>query len=127
MNPAIAEVEELHRFFVAWYGGSLPANAIGFARLEEALAPGFTMVTPGGDERHRDDVLDAIRSGHGSTALDIRIEAGQVLAEGEGLTVVGYDEVQESASGVTRRRSTAVLSSAGGGRWRWLRVHETWV
>ena len=67
-EAALAEIVELHRFFVDWFTGHCPKNRAGFARVADALAPGFVQVDPAGRERRRGPLLTALRAAHGSRA-----------------------------------------------------------
>ncbi|MDT8436181.1 MAG: DUF4440 domain-containing protein [Gemmatimonadota bacterium] len=121
------EIEELHRWFEDWLGGRIPADDGG--RLEVALAPAFTLVTPGGDERSRFEVIDAVRKARAARpGLRIRIRDPRLLAvEGE-LVAVSYEEWQESGGEPRGRLSTALLRRRGpDAGLEWLRVHETWI
>jgi hypothetical protein len=130
-RAALQEVRDLHAFFETWLGGTVPESAQEFARLESALADGFTMVSPDGHRRSRAEVIGRLRQAHGSKgaagAFRIAIPEAEVLALHPPLVVVGYIEEQVGPAAATRRRSTAVLGvSPGDERPRWLAVHETW-
>lgn len=128
------EVVELHAFFEAYFRGELPAGDV--ERFERVLAPGFTIVAPGGRVSSRGETLTAVRSNHGGAPdLRIRVEAAELLVAGDrsstgaGLLVGRYVEVHDSPAGTTRRLSTVVMSPApeGPNGLVWRTVHETWL
>ncbi len=128
MEPWHLEIIELHKFFEAYFLGTIDADDVG--RLEVALAPDFTIVGPGGGESSRDQTVAAIRGAHAHTSqLRISITDARLLVEWPDLLVARYVEHQELADAVTDRVSTVVFSRAAdapnGLGWR--TVHETWL
>jgi len=118
------EVARLHQFFQDWFQGGLDIDEFGLC--EEALAPGFTIVTPSGDMVRREEILNAIRMHHGGEAPDFQIKTvGRSCQQIRGLHVTTYEEHQAGAR-ATVRLSTAVLG-ADDGVFRWHTVHETWI
>ena len=59
------EVDELHHFFEQWFKGELPDTDEAFARLASVMAEEFEIISPVGKVMKRDDILDAVRAGHG--------------------------------------------------------------
>ena len=118
------EVGRLHHFFQDWFRGDLdPAD---FTTCEDALAPGFAMVTPSGDFIDRDEILEAIRRHRARESKGFAIETvGRSCQQLNGVHLVTYEERQAGARS-TIRLSTAALTNAAG-RFVWHRVHETWV
>jgi hypothetical protein len=122
------EIESLHRFFVDWYTGVLDETA--FGRLDEALGPSFELVSPDGTVHDRADILGAIRDAyesHDPGTFDIEIRNVEVLADYDDVTLVRYEEWQDTPDGVTGRLSTAVFGPAGEDTPEWRYVHETWL
>ena len=118
------EIARLHDFFQEWHRGSLEAED--FALCEEALAPGFTIITPVGQLLERDLILDAVRNHHGGEGPDFRIKTvARSCQRVRGLHISAYEEHQEGARS-TIRLATAVLGEIDGVL-RWHSVHETWV
>jgi hypothetical protein len=132
-RAAHKEVIDLHAFFEGWLGGTAPNTEPAFARLEKALAEGFTMVTPDGRPLRRPEVISWLRQAHGSRGLlasfRIAISDPALLFVRSPLVALGYVEEQDAAGTVTRRRSTAVFEAIPDdpGRVRWLALHETWI
>jgi hypothetical protein len=128
-----AEIEDLHRFFVEWFTGSLEETQATFSRVENALADGFVIVGPSGQTQDRPLLLEQLRSAWGTrrpSEFHIWIEGLEVLELGGGLHLVLYQEWQEIAGERKGRVSSALLrsrSEASGGGLEWLRVHETWL
>ena len=118
------EVARLHQFFQAWFQGALGDEE--FTLCEDALAPGFAIVTPGGDLVNRDEILAAIRVHRGGEPAEFAIETvGRHCQQVRGLHVTTYEE-RQMGSRPTVRLSTAVLSRSDD-RFRWHAVHETWI
>jgi hypothetical protein len=118
------EVAGLHLFFQDWFLGKLDEAA--FAQCEEALASGFTIVTPGGELVERDQILDAIRRHRGGEPPNFRIRTvGRSCQQVRGMHVSTYEEHQTGTRS-TVRLSTAVIGEADGAL-RWHSVHETWL
>ncbi len=132
-RAALQEVIDLHAFFEAWLGGTVPNTEAAFSRLPSALAEGFSMVTPDGTRLSRAAVAGWLRQAHAAKAqpgpFRIRVTDPECLLVRPPLVAVGY--VEEQSSGGTRRarRSTALFEAeldAPGGV-RWLLLQETWV
>lgn len=118
------EVARLHRFFEDWFHGALGGDE--FALCEAALAPGFTIVTPGGDLATRDEIIEAIRLHRDGEPTEFAIETvGRHCQRVGDLHLTTYEERQRGPR-PTVRLSTAVLSGAGND-FRWHAVHETWI
>ena len=127
----LAEVDDLHAFFVAWLGGDEEAD---FARCEAALGPGFQIVEPDGTVIDRDPLLRALGSAKGKHGdperpFDIRIEESRARTVSDALCLVTYIERQSVRGKPTARRSTALFRKRAGGPngVEWLHVHETWI
>lgn len=133
-DPAAAclqEIDELHRFFEAWFAGRLPATSESFARVDVALSEDFEIVGPSGDLSARGPLLERLRAAHGvDDALRIRVENGRVRTlEPGGLLLAVYEEWHETEDGPRGRLSSALFRP-----WpetpnglQWLHVHETWL
>jgi hypothetical protein len=118
------EVARLHRFFQDWFRGDL--TTADFAICEDALAPGFEMVSPGGDLIERDEIVAAIRRHRAREPEHFSIETvGRSCQRLNGAHLVTYEERQTGAR-PTIRLSSAVLTQVGAG-FVWHRVHETWI
>ena len=118
------EVARLHQFFEDWFIGKL--NAEDFSQCEEALAPGFTIVTPGGELIERSEILEAIRRHGGGEPPEFRINTvGRSCQRVRGVHISTYEEHQ------TGTRSTVLLSTAvigeSDGTIRCHSVQETWL
>lgn len=125
------EVVELHDFFEAWFTGALPDDAAAFERFAGVMAPGFAIVSPEGRLAERAQILDAVRSGHGSApeGLRITVENAAGRALGDGLQLVTYEEWHARDGDRKGRLSSAVLRARDGlpNGVEWLHVHETWL
>ncbi len=118
------EVARLHQFFEDWFQGRL--SAAEFSLCENALAPGFTIVTPGGQLVEREEILEAIRIHGGGEPESFRISTvPRGCQRLNGLHVSMYEEHQMGTRS-TVRLSSAVLSDDAG-LMRWHTVHETWI
>jgi hypothetical protein len=110
----------------------LPNHDGGLLPLDHALADGFTIVSPGGDELDRSGTLDAIRGLHASATGGpvISIRDVRVVHDAPPYALVRYVEVQDwVAGGHTERVSTALLRADPGATdgVAWHSVHETWL
>ena len=128
-----SEIEELHRFFTAWFNGSSPADDATWATLENVIAPGFVLVTPYGTVLERAALLASLRPMHGhhaaeaGFAISVRdVRCRHVAAD---TVVVTYEEWQTLHGEEKGRISTAVFerNPAMPNRVRWLAVHECWL
>lgn len=124
------EIESLHRLFVEWYTGVLDNGS--FEQLDDAFGPSFELVSPDGTVHDRTDILGSIREAYESYApgeFDIEIRNVEVLADYDDVTLVRYEECQDTPEGVTGRLSTAVFGPASENddaiEWRY--VQETWL
>ena len=131
-EAALAEIVELHRFFVAWFTGRCPKSRAGFTRVADALAADFVQIDPAGRERRRGPLLAALRAAHGSRAGEpfaIRIVRPKIRLVRRGLALATYEERQRGAGTTTRRRSTALFqpAEAAPGGVAWLHLQETWI
>jgi len=127
----LAEVDDLHRFFVAWLGGDAAAE---FARCEAALGPEFQIVEPDGTIVERDPLLRALGSARGrhddpDRPFSIRIEDAAARGVSGALCLVTYVERQIVRGRPTARRSSALFRDAPDrpNGVEWLHVHETWL
>ena len=130
-SAAVAEVEQLHAFFVRWFRGEVPESEAEFERFASALAPEFEMVVPSGILLARAQVLAGVRGAYGqwqdNEGATIEIRNPKAHAIGGGLIRVSYEEWQQRLGEWKARRSTALLRSIERGRVEWLHVHETWI
>ena len=121
----IAEIVALHEWFDARYGGA--GDPDDMERMEAALAPGFTMVTPDGAVLDRAAVMAGVRAGHGRGEPGISIEHPRVLWVEGALACAVYEEWHHTDSGASGRMATALFRSdpqAPLGM-LWVHVHET--
>ncbi|MFO1058550.1 MAG: hypothetical protein U1E53_16475 [Dongiaceae bacterium] len=129
---ALAEIERLHRFFEAWFRGTLPRDGASFAACAGALAADFVQVDPQGNENGRADLLARLEAAHGCRAgapFAIAVEDARILLERDGLVLAGYVERQAGGGTATVRRSTALLAPdpAAPLGIAWLHLQETWI
>ncbi|MEO1064689.1 MAG: DUF4440 domain-containing protein [Actinomycetota bacterium] len=122
----VAEVEELHDFFEAYFLGT----ATSIDRLEAALAPGFTMVGPHGGVSSRGEIVRMVIDGHAhATSLRIETSEHRLVAERDGLVVGTYVETHHLADRRNDRLTTVVFAvdAAAPHGVRWLHAQETWI
>jgi hypothetical protein len=128
-SPWHKEIIDLHDFFHAWLGGTLPAEEAVFARLADATDPAFTLITPDGEAVARDKLIEQLRAAHGSRPnwrmwianVELRAHAGE-------LVVATYEEWHQTGDATTVRLCTAVFREqpAAPNGVVWVHVHETW-
>ena len=120
------EIDELHAFFEAYFLGTNHS----MDRVEQALAPDFTMVGAHGVTSDRAATVAAISDGHGHTqSLRIVCSEHRLLAETDELVVAAYVESHELAERSNHRQSTVIFrrDAAAPNGLLWVRVHETWL
>ena len=122
----IAEVDELHAFFEAYFLGRIDS----LDRFESVLAPGFTIVDPTGSVQTRAETLESVRSAHAHTnQLSIVTSDHSLLYEQDGFVLGRYIETHHLTERTNRRLSTvgfvAALDKPNG--LAWVTVHETWL
>ena len=118
------EVGRLHEFFQGWFRGDLDPDD--FAQCESSLGEGFTIVTPGGELIHRDELLAALHQHRGRETPGFAIETvGRTCHRVNNVHLVTYEE-RQSGPRSTIRLSTAAIT-AGDDGFLWHSVHETWV
>ena len=124
------EIVELHEFFQGWLGGEIPPVDEEFYRLEEVLGEGFTLITPEGNCRERDELLQGLRRAAGvRLGVRIWIEEARLHHEGKSVLIASYQEWQQDKGPPKGRISTVVFRpkrSLPNGV-EWLHVHETWI
>lgn len=135
LSAATREIEELHRFFVDWFGGHCEdSDAVFSSGLTDRCDPGFTLIQPGGAGAELSTFAPGMRRAFGSNP-DFRIAVRDVgvRLETADLVVATYEEWQRNARNSqpedNGRISTALFlrdSSRPTGL-RWVHVHETWL
>lgn len=121
-----AEIEELHQVFEAYFLGTIDT----LDRVEQALAPDFTIVGPHGVEATRVETLEALRAGHAHTkSLAITVTDAALLFETPDVLIARYVENHQLAERTNHRLSTVVFTpdDAAPLGLSWRRVHETWL
>lgn len=123
-----AEIEELHAFFTGWFEGTLRDDAATFARVADALADDFELISPDGRRRGREAILASIRAGHGDHG-EFAIEIRDVRPRwtSGGLALLTYEEWQTADGRQNGRTSSAWFREASGAPRgvRWVHLHET--
>lgn len=122
---ASAEIHRLHGAFEVWFGG---AGEEDFSPIDGALAPGFAMVTPGGDVVERAALVERLRAARGRRDVRLEVTIDRTTRLDPTTVLVLYRERQREAGGDARViLSSAVLrrDPAAPGGMRWLHVHET--
>jgi hypothetical protein len=124
------EIRTLHEFFVDYYAGERDE----IDRLDAVLAPKFEMITPDGDVRGRDAVVEGIERSHGKHAdadppFDIGIEDVRVRESWADRWLCTYEEHQSGPEGETSRLSTVLFRAAPDAPHgvAWVHLHETWL
>ena len=65
-----AEIEELHRFFVAWMTGACAKDEASYDRVRSVLAPDFVIISPNGVTTRCESLLDELYAAHARRAND---------------------------------------------------------
>jgi hypothetical protein len=131
LPPWQVEVVELHEFFEGWLTGALPSTDQAYARLVDAVAREFLLISPGGERIPRERLLTELRAGHGSRpGWKMWVENAELRFRGAELVVATYEEWHRYADGTTTARlATAVFRVQAGAPngLAWLHVQETWL
>ena len=130
------EVLELHTFFENWFTASIPENDETFARLEQALAPSFIMITPEASKVARKQLLENLRSMYGSynqpeKPNKIWIKNLNPVQLADSLCLVTYEEWQgqNDQTDAKGRLSSALFNyeENSPNKVQWMHLHETWI
>jgi hypothetical protein len=125
-----AEIEQLHQFFQDWYNGDIPHTGDVFERLENALAEGFRLITPGAQIIERASILAVIKKDRNSRmAMRIWIEDVNIQHGFEEHVLATYQEWQQRDGQTTVRLSSVLFRSNPElpNGFAWIYVHETWL
>lgn len=125
------EIEALHRFFVEWFSGSVPATDNIFEneflrRFDES----FLLIPPAGTLLDLSSIAASIRSAHGSNRdFRVAIRGVAIRRTWDEYILATYEEWQRNALASTPsdngRIATVLFRSTD--RLRWLHIHETWL
>ncbi len=131
-EACLREIGELHRFFEAWFAGSVPDDDETYARFADVLAPDFEIIGPDGVRTRRDALLVKLRAAHGSargSGMRIWTRNEESRAFDDRHWIATYEEWQEREEGPRGRTSSAVFRRAkdAPNGLEWVHVHETWL
>ena len=121
------EVEDLHRFFVGWFGGTLERSAL--ERFAAAIDPDCLYITPDCARLEQSALVEMMRGAYGSNPdFRIEIEGVRVLRDLGETVLAAYTERQSGArrSASENGRFTTFLMTKATPH-RWLHIHETWL
>ena len=121
------EIRELHSFFKAWYRGTIDDSDESFSRVEDVLAPEFTLITADGYVVARDQLLGLLRSEY-ATKPDIEMWVENIqlrLASGD-IVLVNYEEHGKAMNRKQSTLITAVLrkNPKQQNGLEWIHIHE---
>ncbi len=123
------EIEELHRFFVRWFNGTIEKETLDDC-LTSHLHPTVNFIPPEGRLISRDDIVSGFRQGYGSNPnFRIQIRDVKVRYEMEAHLLATYTEWQISAKASEQSqnaRFTSVLMTKQK-PFQWLHIQETWL
>ena len=123
------EIEGLHKFFVGWFSGQLPAES-----FEEGFSirfdPECLLIPPAGVILDMDRFTAAIRDNH-DTNPEFRIAIRNVTLRRvfDNKVLATYEEWQRFAlaSKPPENGRLATVLFEQGERLKWLHIHETWL
>ena len=102
------EIRELHAFFKTWYRGTVDNSDISFSRVEDVLAPAFTLITAEGYVVARDQLLGLLRAEYATKPdIEMWIENIQLRFATGDIVLVNYEE-----HGTTMNRKQSTLITA---------------
>jgi hypothetical protein len=127
MEPRpVGEIVALHAEFERWLRGEGERDR---SRIEAALSPALTFVSPRGDVVTRDGILKNMQAGWGARHLRIRIENPEVHWTTGAMILATYEEWHDHEAYTTGRQSSVVfeVDPEGPNGVRWRHVQETWI
>lgn len=118
------QVEARHRFFAAWFGGTLPARDETFrAQFLDHFHPDFTFVSSAGTVLDLNGLAAEVRASHGaSPGLAIAVRDTRIRHVSNEAILATYEEWQHHDGDVAGVVASVWLEPD---TWRWLHVHET--
>jgi hypothetical protein len=121
------EIRELHAFFQAWYQGTIDDTDSSFARLENVLAPEFTLITADGYTMPRERLLPLLRGEHANRPeIEIQVDHIQLRLVSREIVLITYQEHGTTANGTRSTLITAILrrnpNTPNG--LEWVHIHE---
>ena len=125
--PTEREIHDLHTFFEAWYRGTIEDTDGSFGRLENVLAPEFTLITSDGYVVPREQLLPLMRAEYATKPeIEMWVEAVQLrLASGE-IVLATYEEHGRTTNGTRSTLITALLrrNPETPNGVEWVHIHE---
>lgn len=121
------EIRELHAFFESWYRGAIDDSDRSFSRVEDVLAPEFTLITSGGYVIARDQLLGLLRTEHATKPdIEMWVENVQLRLEAGAIVLVTYEEHGTTANGRQSTLITAILrkNPEQQNGLEWIHIHE---
>ncbi|NHJ49103.1 MAG: hypothetical protein FK733_15050 [Asgard group archaeon] len=128
------EVIDLHDFFEQWFKADIENSDEVYSRLEKVLNEKFMLIMPSGEYTFRKELLEQLRSGHGSRSdsqesYRLWIENINLRYTLDDLCLVTYEEWAEINGKLNARLSSALFRKKEGTKFgvEWLHVHETLI
>jgi hypothetical protein len=121
------EIRGLHSFFEAWYRGDLPNTQEAFSRVTDVIAPEFALITAGGFEVARAQLLEMLRAEHGARPdLQMEVKRARLRLETGDAIVATYEEHGTTAGNTRATLITAVFRRCAGtpNELEWIHIHE---
>jgi hypothetical protein len=121
------EIHELHAFFEAWYQGTIDSSDRSFSRLEDVLAPEFTLITSDGYTIKREQLLALLRTEYAAKPdIEIWVENSQLRLTAGDIVLVNYEEHGTTKEGKRSNLITAVLrkNPKQPNGVEWIHIHE---
>ncbi len=123
------EIVGMHAFIVDWLRGGLPHTEEAFARMTDAMAPGFYIVDPGGVFTTGEDYRSGLYGAHGDWAEADLWVRNVVLRGSDARHWATYEEWMFEDGRERGRVVTAMFEdderAPNGVVWHF--VHETWL
>lgn len=121
-------IVEFHLLWEKWERAEVEQSEEIFKSLKDTLAPSCSLILPWGEEVNAYDAIDGLHSNYGAykgrqyrTWIDrVRIQS----IEG-GNWLVRFDQWKRTATEVTCRMTTAILTTSP--QLLWTHIHETWL
>lgn len=122
------EIRELHAFFSSWYRGTIDNSDRSFSRVEDVLAPEFTLITADGYVVARDQLLGLLRSEYATKSdIEMWVENIQLRLATDDIILANYEEHGTTMSRKQSTLITAVLrkNPKQQNGLEWIHIHES--
>ena len=122
------EINGLHAFFKVWYRGTIDDSDESFSRVEDILAPEFTLITSDGYVVAKEQLLGLLRSEYATKPeIEMWVENIQLRLATDDIVLVNYEEHGTTINGKKSTLITALLrkNPKQQNGLEWIHIHES--